>query len=237
MEHKGIKPKNHDADKFGTPTCRWADIVTKQLSYDGSTLITYNEATGNWEYTIDSGLTWYKITGLEATPSESGLLSAADKAKLDSIENGATPGGGDMLKSQYDTDNNGQVDNADSADYATNSGQLNGQPHTYYTNAGNLLTGNIPRARLGSLYRDNTSNNEQSPFLQTGQNTFTKTPGTTVTFDYAYTEAPRLVFGSFHVYGSNNTFIDIITTTSFTAFTSCAFDDQNVCWMAIGKKT
>lgn len=55
-------------------------------------------------------------------------------------------GGGDMLKSVYDTNNNGQVDKADNADNAT---KLAGQDATYYAKATDL-NNYVPTASIGN---------------------------------------------------------------------------------------
>lgn len=66
---------------------------------------------------------------------------------------GTMSSGGDMLKSIYDTDNNGKVDNADNADNADNSDKLGGQLPSYYAKASDIPT--VPTA-LSQLSQDST---------------------------------------------------------------------------------
>lgn len=71
---------------------------------------------------------------------ENGLLYFWQKivTKFATKEEIANAGIGDMLKSVYDTDNNGKVDAADNAD---NAGKLGGQTPDYYAKASELFSG------------------------------------------------------------------------------------------------
>ena len=67
------------------------------------------------------------------------------KAKFATKDELSNLGGGDMLKSVYDTDNNGKVDSADSAENAL---KLGGQSADYYAKAADLNS-YVPTAKVG----------------------------------------------------------------------------------------
>lgn len=118
----------------------WQKILAKfQKKEDGKGLSTNDYTTDekNKLAGIEAGAN--KITVVDNLTSDSAeaALSANQGKVLDekikSInDNIADLGGGDMLKSVYDIDNNGKVDNADNAD---NANKLNGQSADYYAKA------------------------------------------------------------------------------------------------------
>ncbi len=139
------------------------------------------------------------------------------------------PGGGDMLKSQYDTNNDGKVNDSE------NSDKLAGQPPSYYISASNL-TGTVSRARLGALYRDNTTNVTSNPYILIGKDSIApRDSSTTITFDTPFTSTPRVVF-SLWADSSDAIRSKIITTTQMTIRTTQSSGYYNCDWIAIGRR-
>ena len=104
----------------------------------------------------DNGLLYFwskivsKITGnivndLTSTATDKSLSAAQGKVldeKINAINtNMGNLGGGDMLKSAYDTNNDGKVDKAEVADKATDADKLGGQSPDYYAKASELFSG------------------------------------------------------------------------------------------------
>lgn len=115
----------------------WQKIVNKFVAkVDGKGLST-NDFTNELKAKLESVENGAKNTTVEdvltSTSTTSALSANQGKVldeKIKSINaNIGNLGGGDMLKSVYDIDNNGKVDNADNAD------KLNGQSADYYAKA------------------------------------------------------------------------------------------------------
>ena len=110
--------------------------------------------------------------------------------------------------------------------------QLDGQEGSFYLNASNMNAGTVARARLGASWRDTDSDISDSPFEQSGLVTVPTGTGTlAITFDYAYTNTPRVTVSS-----SNAAFgaISGISTTGFLVSKGTWSFDLN--WRAIGRR-
>lgn len=109
---------------------------------------------------------------------------------------------------------------------------LNSQNPNYYLSYVNFI-GNVLRVHLGLLWRDNTSNQTSSPFIQSGENAIPLGSGSeTIYFDEAFSEVPRITISS------NNTAVgrrDIVTTTS-VSFIKHISTGYVLNWEAIGRK-
>jgi len=116
---------------------------------------------------------------------------------------------------------------------------LDGQEGSFYQNASNLNAGTVSRARLGALWRDTTSNLYTYPYIQSGENYGGGTAGTNVTFDYAYSNTPRVIVSA----AQNDRLAKAgnISTTGFTFYTTNGDGSSawlaTVDWIAIGQKT
>ncbi len=98
------------------------------------------------------------------------------------------------------------------------------------------VTTKLDRSSLPDLWRDTTSNETQSPHIQTGHNNGTgdsENPEQTIIFDNSFTTTPRMTASA--VICPAGCLIEDITTTSFTLnsrYANIYYD-----WWAIGKKT
>ena len=110
---------------------------------------------------------------------------------------------------------------------------LNSQEGSFYQNASNLNSGTIPRARHGALWRDNTSNQTSSPFIQTGENTIPTGSGShTIYFDEAFTQVPRVTFSTDKPsFGARQS----VSTTAFQVQKNATFS-FTINWNATGRK-
>jgi hypothetical protein len=94
------------------------------------------------------------------------------------------------------------------------------------------ITGTIPRARFGALWRDVDTNEESSPFIQSGQVTILAGTGTqSVNFDYAYTSVPRVTTST----NWPNAAKWVSTSTSGFIIQQANYD-VIVNWSAIGRR-
>ena len=115
----------------------WQKIVNKFVAKETGKGLSTNDFTNELKTKLDGiseGANKTTVEDILTSTSSTNALSANQGKVLDekikSInENIADLGGGDMLKSVYDIDNNGKVDNADNAD------KLNGQSADYYAKA------------------------------------------------------------------------------------------------------
>lgn len=85
------------------------------------------------------------VNNLTSTDTDKALSAAQGKALDDKISaintNMGNLGGGDMMKSAYDTNNDGKVDKAELADNASDSAKLGGQLPEYYAKKDELFSG------------------------------------------------------------------------------------------------
>jgi hypothetical protein len=98
------------------------------------------------------------------------------------------------------------------------------------------VTTKLNRDSLTDLWRDATNNQSVNPYIQTGLLSINPNPGTTVAFDYAFTTTPRVAIGNWYIWGVDNVQITTASTSSFKAKTTYT-SAQQICWIAIGKKT
>lgn len=106
---------------------RWKDKPNKSNPADNDIVVGTEASSGNDVHYIFTDIaTKIKALILDATASVRGLMSAADKSKLDGIASGATANTGDMTKGAYDGNDDGKVDSADLADQAS---ELVGAPN------------------------------------------------------------------------------------------------------------
>ena len=94
---------------------------------------------------IDAGANKTIVTDNLSSDSASEALSAKQGKVLDDKikainTNMGNLGGGDMLKSEYDTNGNGKVDNAENADNADNAAKLGGEEPSAYVKQNELKT-------------------------------------------------------------------------------------------------
>lgn len=190
---------------------------TQKLGIDDQTTPSQDERRTykeNGEYTLTfwNGNAWVKanrdadlLDGQEGSYYRNASNLNAGTVPLDRIPNVLTGKDADTLDSEHATD---------------------------LHNAANL-TGTVSRDRLGDIWRDTTSNQTTSPFIQSGKNTITAGSGTqSVTFDLAFTETPRISFASNYY----NPSLASISTTGFSVLkhSTTTFD---VNWIAIGRKS
>lgn len=115
----------------------WQKIVNKFVAKETGKGLSTNDFTNELKTKLDGvadGANKTTVEDVLTSTSSTNALSANQGKVLDekikSINaNIGNLGGGDMLKSVYDIDNNGKVDNADNAD------KLNGQSADYYAKA------------------------------------------------------------------------------------------------------
>ena len=115
----------------------WQKIVNKVVAKETGKGLSTNDFTNELKTKLDGvadGANKTTVEDVLTSTSSTNALSANQGKVLDekikSINaNIGNLGGGDMLKSVYDIDNNGKVDNADNAD------KLNGQSADYYAKA------------------------------------------------------------------------------------------------------
>jgi hypothetical protein len=101
------------------------------------------------------------------------------------------------------------------------------------------VTTKLNRSSLPDLWRDNTTNEESSPYIQSGSDSFTDRyqEFTTYTFDYAFSSAPRLVVTPNGISDIIIIQVNTVTTTGFTARASYPTGMTTAHWLAIGKRT
>jgi len=91
---------------------------------EGDRYIVGGSATGDWAG-HDNDIAWYDGSAWQFdTPEEGWFVYVADENKFYLFNGtawGEFAGGGDMLKSVYDTDDDGRVDNAENVSDGTNS--------------------------------------------------------------------------------------------------------------------
>lgn len=129
----------------------WQKIVNKFVAkVDGKGLSTNDYTTEEKTKLsgIAEGANNTTVTDNLTSDSATDALSAKQgkelKRQIDAINTGMEDlGAGDMLKSKYDTDNNGQVDKADDAD------KLGGQVPSHYAKASDLNS-YVPTANIGT---------------------------------------------------------------------------------------
>lgn len=128
----------------------WQKILLNFVKKDGSKVLSTNDYTTE-EKTKLSGISEgaNKTTVEDVLTSTSGVNALSAKQgkvldeKIKAINDGLGElGGGDMLKSAYDIDDNGQVDKADDAD------KFGGQLPSYYAKAADL-NGYVPTSAKG----------------------------------------------------------------------------------------
>ena len=115
----------------------WQKIVNKFVAKETGKGLSTNDFTNELKTKLDGiseGATKITIEDNLTSTSSANALSANQGKVLDGkiqdlSESMGNLGYGDMLKTTYDTDNNGKVDNADNAD------KLNGQSSSYYAKA------------------------------------------------------------------------------------------------------
>ena len=120
----------------------WQKIVNKFVAKETGKGLSANDFTNELKTKLDGvadGANKTTVEDVLTSTSSTNALSANQGKVLDekikSINaNIGNLGGGDMLKSVYDIDNNGKVDNADNAD------KLGGQPSSYYAKASDILS-------------------------------------------------------------------------------------------------
>ena len=218
---------------------------------DGKHLISNNDGKGNFNIRIGhdetetvkedgypSQLEWSQSSGwlqinLTSTSKSTGDSITWDRTWEFNKDGGlyySTNGGSTKYKFWHEgNDGSGSGLDAD---------KLDGQEGSYYRNADNLNAGTVSRARLGALWRDTNSNLYTYPYIQTGSKSVANNG--TITYDYAFTNTPRVVISP-HGFGKYNANPDSITTTSFIVRTkdtaTGGFPTLTIDWIAIGQKT
>ena len=115
----------------------WQKIVNKFVAKETGKGLSTNDFTNELKTKLDGiakGANKTTVEDVLTSTSTTNALSANQGKVLDEKIQGLSDsmgnlGYGDMLKTKYDTDNNGKVDNADNAD------KLNGQSADYYAKA------------------------------------------------------------------------------------------------------
>lgn len=92
-------PENPSVSKVGTATDQYGEVNALAFKQNGATVALDSQALDTFGATTD-------ITDLDATTSKHGLMSKADKVKLDAIESAATA---DQSDSEIETAYNNQV--------------------------------------------------------------------------------------------------------------------------------
>lgn len=142
----------------------WQKIVNKFVAKETGKGLSTNDFTNELKTKLDGiseGANKTTVEDVLISSSSTNALSANQGRVLDekikSInDNIAELGGGDMLKSVYDIDNNGKVDNADNAD------KLNGQSADYYAKATDIKDKFSQLTNDGAVqYTAQTLSNEQ----------------------------------------------------------------------------
>ena len=120
----------------------WQKIVNKFVAKETGKGLSTNDFTNELKTKLDGvadGANKTTVEDVLTSTSSTNALSANQGKVLDGkiqdlSESMGNLGYGDMLKTKYDTDNNGKVDNADNAD------KLGGQPSSYYAKASDILS-------------------------------------------------------------------------------------------------
>ena len=120
----------------------WQKIVNKFVAKETGKRLSTNDFTNELKTKLDGiseGANKTTVEDVLTSTSSTNALSAnqgkvLDRKIQDLADDMGNLGYGDMLKSEYDTDNNGKVDNADNAD------KLNGQSADYYAKATDIKT-------------------------------------------------------------------------------------------------
>lgn len=113
-------------------------LSEKNFTADEKTKLANIEAEANKTTVVDN------LTSDSGTDALSAKQGKELKRQIDAINTGMEDlGAGDMLKSRYDTDNNGQVDKADDAD------KFGGQLPAYYAKATDL-NNYVPNTKVGA---------------------------------------------------------------------------------------
>lgn len=151
----------------------WQKIVNKFVAKEAGKGLSESNFTvdeKNKLLNIQSGANKTTVEDVLTSTSSTNALSANQGKVLDekikSInDNIADLGGGDMLKSVYDIDNNGKVDNADNAD---NANKLNGQSADYYAKATDVKDKFSQLTNDGAVqYTEQSLSNEQKAQART----------------------------------------------------------------------
>lgn len=108
-----------NGEEIGSGVSSWNDLEDKPTTFPPSEHTHQIADVSGLQDSLDSKVSSVNgqtgtVTIPNASATEAGLMSAADKSKLDGID--TTGSTGDMLKSVYDTDNDGIVDHAAVAD-------------------------------------------------------------------------------------------------------------------------
>ena len=108
-----------NGEEIGSGVSSWNDLEDKPTTFPPSEHTHQIADVSGLQDSLDSKVSSVNgqtgtVTIPNATATEAGLMSAADKSKLDGID--MTGSTGDMLKSVYDTNNDGIVDHAAVAD-------------------------------------------------------------------------------------------------------------------------
>lgn len=108
-----------NGEEIGSGVSSWNDLEDKPTTFPPSEHTHQIADVSGLQDSLDSKVSSVNgqtgtVTIPNATATEAGLMSAADKSKLDGID--TTGSTGDMLKSVYDTNNDGIVDHAAVAD-------------------------------------------------------------------------------------------------------------------------
>lgn len=108
-----------NGEEIGGGVSSWNDLEDKPTTFPPSEHTHQIADVSGLQDSLDSKVSSVNgqtgtVTIPNATATEAGLMSAADKSKLDGID--TTGSTGDMLKSVYDTNNDGIVDHAAVAD-------------------------------------------------------------------------------------------------------------------------
>ena len=120
----------------------WQKIVNKFVAKETGKGLSTNDFTNELKTKLDGiseGANKTTVEDVLTSTSTTNALSAnqgkvLDEKIKDLSDSMSDLGYGDMLKTTYDTDNNGRVDNADNAD------KLDGQPSSYYAKASDILS-------------------------------------------------------------------------------------------------
>jgi len=100
----------------------------------------------------------------------------------------------------------------------------------------NLVEGRIARSALVDLYWDKIHDQTASPYIISGSNSIAKSPGTTISYGFAFDQVPRVTMGNWYIYGVNSVYLTASTTTSFTVRTVYAEANQTIDWIVIGNR-
>lgn len=108
-----------NGEEIGSGVSSWNDLEDKPTTFPPSEHTHQIADVSGLQDSLDSKVSSVNgqtgaVTIPNASATEAGLMSAADKSKLDGID--TTDSTGDMLKSVYDTNNDGIVDHAAVAD-------------------------------------------------------------------------------------------------------------------------